>query len=392
MARITDKRIKEYTKKDGTIAYMFNAYLGRVNGKDKRITRRGFRTPREARLALIALEAERDSLLEVTNKYSFEEIYLNWFKQYKNTVKESTWAKTESIFKLHILPVFGDKIITEITPMDCQTAINSWYESGKKKYKVFMNYTGNVFQYAFKMDIVQSDPTKKIFIPKNPNKLDDSKINFFDKQELLTFFKAVDEFGDQQAAMCFHLLAFTGMRKGELLALTWDDIDLKAATLDINKTQTLGAGFKLITQTPKTKNSHRTLNLDDNTVKRLKKWKVVQKEQLLAFGTTVKLKEQLVFSNEGNEFLQPNYPGKWMDWIIKKYNKDKEPNEQLKRITVHGLRHTYATLAFEAGASIKEVQEQLGHLNFKTTMDIYTAVTQKQKIETSTKFAEYLAK
>lgn len=76
----------------------------------------------------------------------------------------------------------------------------------------------------------------------------------------------------------------------------------------------------------------------------------------------------------------------------KKYNTDKEPSEQLKRITVHGLRHTYATLAFEAGASIKEVQEQLGHLNFKTTMDIYTAVTQKQKIETSTKFAEYLAK
>jgi len=89
-----------------------------------------------------------------------------------------------------------------------------------------------------------------------------------------------------------------------------------------------------------------------------------------------------VFSNEKNEFLQPTKTRKWLIQVQVKFN--------LKKITTHGLRHTHCSLLFEAGASIKEVQDRLGHSDIKTTMDIYTHVTQKAKEGAIQKFENYL--
>ncbi|WP_338088360.1 tyrosine-type recombinase/integrase [Levilactobacillus spicheri] len=89
-----------------------------------------------------------------------------------------------------------------------------------------------------------------------------------------------------------------------------------------------------------------------------------------------------IFANERNEMFQPSKPRKWLEHTLAKYD--------LKHVTVHAFRHTYATLAFEAGASIKSVQEQLGHSSYKTTLDIYTAVTDKEKNEATQKLANYL--
>lgn len=92
--------------------------------------------------------------------------------------------------------------------------------------------------------------------------------------------------------------------------------------------------------------------------------------------------KQLVFSNEQNEYLQPTKTRKWIIHIQTKY--------KLGTITTHGLRHTHCSLLFEAGASLKEVQVRLGHSDVKTTMDIYTHVTQKAKEEAILKFSSYL--
>lgn len=79
---------------------------------------------------------------------------------------------------------------------------------------------------------------------------------------------------------------------------------------------------------------------------------------------------------------QPLKPLIWLNHVIKKYN--------LKHITCHGFRHTYATLAFEASLSVKQVQLQLGHKDIQTTLDIYTAVTKRQKSEIANKFSAYV--
>jgi len=92
--------------------------------------------------------------------------------------------------------------------------------------------------------------------------------------------------------------------------------------------------------------------------------------------------KQLVFSNEKNEFLQPTKLRKWIIQVQTKY--------KLSIITTHGLRHTHCSLLFEAGVGLKEVQMRLGHTDVKTTMDIYTHVTQKTKDEAILKYSSYL--
>ena len=380
-----DKRIKEYTKKDGTSAYMFRLYIGKdpLTGKDKQTTRRGFDSPKLAKLALARLEIElADRGYTKNERVTFEDVYKEYFPQYKNTVKESTWVKTEQMYRNHVLPIFGNKILNKITPQQCQLAINTWYDAKFTKYKDFFRLISSVFQYAIRLGLVHDDPTKRVIIPKNKH-VKDMTLNYFTVDELRSFFTYLDSDKYPKRATFFRVLAFTGMRKGEALALTWKDIDFEDNQISINKTIARGADARLIVQTPKTRASERVVNLDSKTMATLKQWRSTQAKELLMLGFNVlKNKDQLVFSNTNNEFIQPVKPQNWLYKIIKKYD--------LKRITVHGFRHTYATLAFEAGASIKEVQEQLGHSDFQTTMNIYTAVTEKQKLETSQKFAKYV--
>lgn len=108
----------------------------------------------------------------------------------------------------------------------------------------------------------------------------------------------------------------------------------------------------------------------------------IQKMDYLKLGFNTMDASQLVFSNINNEFMQPPKVGKILDSIIKKNN--------LKRITAHGFRHTHCSILFEAGASLKEVQDRLGHSDIQTTMNIYTHVTEKAKQKTAEKFASYV--
>lgn len=92
--------------------------------------------------------------------------------------------------------------------------------------------------------------------------------------------------------------------------------------------------------------------------------------------------KQLVFSNAVNEYILPTKTRKWILHVQKKY--------KLGTITTHGLRHTHCSLLFEAGASLKEVQDRLGHSDVQTTMNIYAHVTKKAKEVAIQKFASYI--
>lgn len=103
----------------------------------------------------------------------------------------------------------------------------------------------------------------------------------------------------------------------------------------------------------------------------LKTWRKKQKQDYLVLGFNTIKSDQLVFSNEKNEYLQPTKTRKWLLHVQEKYG--------LKTITTHGLRHTHCSLLFEAGVNIKEVLDRLGHSDVKTTMNIYAHVTEKAK-------------
>ncbi len=376
--------IKRYTNKRGETRYQFQVFIGTDprTGRKKTTRRRGFKTKKEAQLVLSRLDLEIETKgFQQQDNSKFSDIYAMWFIQYQQTVKESTWATTQRIFNNHILPVFKDYRITKIDVPICQNALNDWFIAGYKKYHTYLNYVGMVLEFAIGMKLITDNPTTHVIVPKNKTNYERKNLdNYYNKSELIHFFECLkDDSINPQAYVFFRLAAFSGMRKSEMLALTWQDIDYQRNRISVTKTQSKGDNNKLLVQSPKTKRSMRTVFIDQKTADILRSWQIEQRKFLLAQGFN---HTDLVFSNENNQMYQPTKPQVWLAHVINRYD--------LKRVTVHAFRHTYATLAFESGASIKAVQEQLGHSSYKTTMDIYTATTQEQQNDATEKLARYL--
>ncbi|EGP5496064.1 site-specific integrase [Enterococcus faecium] len=376
--------IKQYQKKNGEKAWYFKTYLGidPLTGKKRYTTKRGFKTQKEAKIALARLEVlATDKKLVKENNYTFTQVKDMWIKQYKPTVRESTYLRVKFLFDKNISTFFGNKKIQSYNIAYCQEAINKWKEQ-YSTYKTLKCYTSAVFDYAKKMNLIKENPMKEVTFSKGERKQKKNKLKYFEKEELQDFLECCQKDNFPITYPLFRVLAFTGIRKGEALALTWDDVDFFNKTLEINKTITRNSDNKFISTPPKTNTSIRKISLDDETLNILKTWKTQQKRYLLAYGQHIKTKNQIIFSSKNNNYMDITRPNIILSRICKKYN--------FNDITIHGFRHTHCSLLFEAGLSIKEVQERLGHSDIHTTMNIYTHVTKKQKERSADKFAAYL--
>lgn len=376
--------IKQYQKKNGEKAWYFKTYLGidPLTGKKRYTTKRGFKTQKEAKIALARLEVlATDKKLVKENNYTFTQVKDMWIKQYKPTVRESTYLRVKFLFDKNISTFFGNKKIQSYSIAYCQEAINKWKEQ-YSTYKALKCYTSAVFDYAKKMNLIKENPMKEVTFSKGERKQKKTKLKYFEKEELQDFLEYCQKDKFPITYPLFRVLAFTGIRKGEALALTWDDVDFFNKTLEINKTVTRNLDNKFIATPPKTNTSIRKISLDDETLNILKTWKTQQKRYLLAYGQHIKTKKQIIFSSKNNNYMDITRPNIILSRICKKYN--------FNDITIHGFRHTHCSLLFEAGLSIKEVQERLGHSDIHTTMNIYTHVTKKQKERSADKFAAYL--
>lgn len=378
---------KQYEKKDGKKYWMFSAYLGKdpLTGKDRRTTKRGFRTQKEAKLALSRLQVEIDKKgLHTPNNMTFNELAELWMSNYQTTVKASTYSRTKIILNKHLLPKFGKLNVQKITTAYCQKVVNEWSKTIKqKRYTLFVNYLNKIFKLGINMRVIEINPITNIIIPqKKEDKIKENKIRHYDKMELEVFLNTIEseenEFFRLRDYTLFRLLAFSGCRIGEILAMTWDDLDFKKKEISINKTVTKGEQY-YISETPKTSGSKRTVILDDKTIMQLKRWKLMQMRWLLAHGYN---KPSHIFTNDKNHFT--------INGAVTERYKIYRDRAYLHDIGLHGFRHTHASLLFESGASMKEVQERLGHTNIKTTMDIYTHVTDSKKAETTEKLANYI--
>lgn len=379
--------IKKYKKKNGTIAYMFKAYLGidPVTGKKKYTTKRGFKSLQEAKKAYNRLMVQVEENDVVTNSQRlFSELADEWFEQYKNTVRESTYVAQKLAYKKHIFPLFGNLKISRISIPYCQKQVNHWY-SYYKKYSNLIGLTSSVFKYALSLRLIRSNPMDAVIRPKRKKRIDEERYSapYYEKEELLEFLEIAKNYPDPIYPI-FRILAFTGLRKGELLALRWKDIDFEKSTLSVKQTLATCDKWEIKFQVPKTEKSLRTISIDSETLQVIKRWQLKQKEYFLRMGIKpTKDGEQLLFVSEENKPLYLDYVNHNLKIIIKENN--------LKRITPHGFRHTHCSLLFESGASLKEVQVRLGHTDIKTTMDIYTHVTKRQTEETANRFADFMS-
>lgn len=380
--------IKSYKLSNGETRYMLQVYLGidPLTGKEKRTTRRGFKTRKQAELALARIKLElANGTYKQKRAETYQQVYDLWIKQYEKTVEESTFVKTESLFRNHILPAMGNYKIEQIHVDICQKHVDEWADKLKKFRKV-KSYAARVLDFAIKRDYIQKNPFAYVEMPVANSKkpLDaegEESENFYTREQLIEFLSCLEIENNYKAYTLFRLLAFSGMRKGEALALTWNDLDFRTNEIRINKALSRGKDNQLYVKSTKT-GVARTIKMDNMTMDVLKKWKEKQKQDYLILGFDTSQPKQLVFSNERNEFLQLTKTRKWILHVQKKYN--------LNNITTHGLRHTHCSLLFEAGASLKDVQVRLGHSDVQTTLNIYTHVTKQAQEEAITRFVDYL--
>lgn len=202
-----------------------------------------------------------------------------------------------------------------------------------------------------KNGILTNNPCKNATLPS----VQRADVSALDSENYDTFVKCLREDPDTDFRVAIELALFCGLRSSEILALTPADINLDAGTVSINKSRHRVDGKDII-QPPKTKQSHRIIALPGFLVRDI--------SQLLDEHSSAVQSADYIIQNRFGERVTWN-------WLQKHLNEFLERNG-LDHITMHGLRHTHATLLIKNGFEVAEVSKQLGHAQISTTLNVYT--------------------
>ena len=198
-----------------------------------------------------------------------------------------------------------------------------------------------------------------ISFPKRPQK----EIDYMNDEDAKRFFAAADAYDEPKIKTAAEILLLTGMRRGELCGLEWDDIDFEKETIMINRSVTVAKGFGPITKEPKTATSKRVIGISKHLIGVLREYKAWYDQYRVDVG------DQWIESNRLfiQEFGKPIHPATvdfWMDKVCKAAG--------LPHRTVHSLRHTNITMQIAAGVPLVTVSGRAGHARTSTTTDIYS--------------------
>lgn len=361
-----------------------------ATGKRRQITRRG-PTKREAKKRV---EKAIRSLLEdgidqkLSDNTTFETAAMNWLEVYSLTgVKRSTVRIREKEIKI-LLRYIAKTPISQVTHRMYQKILNDLAPDYARTSIQGVNTTaGMIFRNAIKNKLIKEDPSIGVVVPKKQRTVEDIENErveekYLERSELEVFLTAVREYGLDLDLERFYLLAFSGMRSGELCALKWPDINFSEGTVRITKTlynENNNMKDYQITP-PKTEGSIRTINVEKEILYLLKSHR---KRQLKMHN---EYRIQMGDFHEGNfVFCRANgYPFMQKN-LLSRMERLMNYVDIKKHATPHIFRHTAISMMTEAGIDLATIMERVGHEDIKTTMKIYTHVTNKMKEDASDK-------
>lgn len=356
-----------------------------VTGKRQQISRRAD-TKKEAEKKVTAAirKLQEDGIDEKkVRKLQFEEVAWEWLNTYaKSKVKSSTVRVREKEIKI-LLRYIAKVNIDKLTPRMHQKILNDLDDKGYAKTTIEgVHVTANmIFKYAIKEKMRKDNPCTGAVIPVKKLTVEDIENKtieeeYLERDELFEFLEAVKKHGLDSDLERFYLLAFSGMRSGELCALKWSDINWETNEIRITKTlYNPDNNMKKYELTPpKTPGSIRTFDIDDDIMDLLKAHK--KKQNKIKLANRLKYPDyhdaNFIFCREnGYPFIQKNIIVR-MERILKKTSIE-------KHATPHIFRHTHISMMAEAGIDLPTIMKRVGHDDMKTTMRVYTHVTDKMK-------------
>ena len=436
MANVTKR-----TGKDGTVSYMVRVFNGRRTDGKQVFASETFipteKTPKRIKAELDAFVHDFEMKVHEGrfihgNKMTFDQFVVDWRNGWatKNLTLSSI-QDYSNILEKRVAPHIGGLKIAKISPLHIQRIIDEESAKGHKIKTVKRTFTAinSVFKYAFQMQVISANPCQRVQLPKEKvdkmNKGYVDEIHCFNLEQASRFLKALTMeysytekehdclWGKSgkvyhvkarekrftvpiQYQAYFTLALFSGFRRGEMLALVWDDINFEEKTIRINKaTANLKEGQ--VIKSPKTTAGYRTIRLPNQCFEILKKWRLEERLQAFQMGDkwrgrmVLDFGQQWVFIQKNGEQMNVSSPRQKFKDIITWYNRQCEPEDWLPEIRLHDLRHTSATLLLASGIDIETVTKRMGHKHASTTLDVYGHALESVDITASEKLEKLLA-
>ena len=339
------------------------------------------RTQRECKekLAKAVAEAETVNVRRV-DEYTLGTWLQTWYELYaKPHLRFSTAEYYRRGIELHITPRIGDIPLKKLTGRDLQGLYKDLQEHGRLREAQKGKQPGlsdstirgihtmlhNALDRAVKERLIVRNPADDCIPPKIPK----HEMKILPPEQIKSYLTAAEQRG---VLPMFYLELSTGLRRGELVALLWSDLNLQTKTLTVSKSVSRGKGELVVTE-PKTENSVREIYLSDEAIRLL-----VEDRKNHPFSPYM--------------FPSPKTGGMYVpDCVGRIHKKLLEKVGIEEHVRFHDLRHTFSTLAIQSGIDPKTVAEILGHASAEFSLDVYTHVTAGMKKEAAQKISGFMA-
>ncbi|WP_017795716.1 tyrosine-type recombinase/integrase [Oceanobacillus kimchii] len=284
--------------------------------------------------------------------------------------KPNYYKIQEYTINKHIIPTFKNSIIKKVTPTDIRQYQSKLIDDGLsyKSINNIMIILKKIFDKAIDEQVISTNPCKSV---KNLS-LDNKQMKFWTPEQFKLFIQLINK--DEYMFKVFYTFAyFTGMRCGEILALTWNDIDEFRKEINVYKSLTY-INREIIITKPKTKNSIRRISINSKLIELLHDWKQEQQDLFSKY--------RMKHSNDIHIFqYKDQAPTK--DIFSRKIRTICERDDKIEAIRLHDFRHSHVALLIHQREDYTTIKERLGHASIKTTIDVYGHLFPNKQRETA---------